>query len=106
MILLVTVALNVDDIVSRRSGVEVRSLPKGALLVDMKTGECFRLNHIGAEVWEMLGPGTTLNAVCDTLVGRYPVERSVLETDVRGLVDSLSGAGLVDTTVSKLDSRK
>ena len=72
----------------------------------MRTGECFRLNQIGAEVWEFLRPGATMNAVCDALGNRYPVERSVLEADVRNLINSLSGAGLVEAAAAPLDSQR
>lgn len=83
----------------RRSGVESRPLDGGAVLVDLTTGNCFELNRIGAEIWELLSQKTTEEAICSALAGRYPVERTELASDVRGLLEALKRHGLVDQTM-------
>jgi Coenzyme PQQ synthesis protein D (PqqD) len=48
------------------------------------------------EIWKLLGSGSTVGGICEALGGRYPVDREVLAADVRGLVEALAGAGLVE----------
>lgn len=62
----------------------------------MNSGVCFELNRIASEVWSLLAPGTTEEAICAALAGRYEVERGVLEEDIRRLLESLVAAGLVE----------
>jgi hypothetical protein len=40
--------------------------------------------------------GVDGGGICEALGGRYPVDREVLAADVRGLVEALAGAGLVE----------
>jgi hypothetical protein len=84
-----------------RPGVEARVVDGGAVLVDMGSGKVFELNRVGAEIWKLLAPGATIQEICEALGGRYPVERGVLEADVRGLLESLAGAGLVDIAANR-----
>jgi Coenzyme PQQ synthesis protein D (PqqD) len=88
-----------------RRGVEARVIDDGAVLVDMGSGAVFELNRIGAEIWKLLGKGATVRRICEALAGRYPVEHRILEADVRGLVDSLVGARLVDISENEDSSR-
>jgi hypothetical protein len=76
--------------------VAAREIDDGAVLVNMASGACFELNRIGFEIWKALGPGATVDGICDALGGRYSVEREVLAADVRRLVDALVAAGLID----------
>lgn len=82
-------------ILSRRQGVDSRALSDGAVLVDMTTGNCFELNRIGAEIWELLAPGASEETICAALAERYPVERAVLVEDLRRLLEELQRHGLV-----------
>jgi len=79
----------------RRTDVESRTVDSGAVLVDMRSGAAFELNRIGAEIWELLRPGTTQTAICDALAARYKVDRVLLEFDVTTLIRSLADAGLI-----------
>jgi hypothetical protein len=88
--------LSVDARVVPRGEVAAREINDGAVLVNMGSGACFELNRVGFEIWKALGPGTTMGAICEALGGRYPVDREVLAADVRGLVEALVGAGLVE----------
>ena len=70
------------------------------MLVDMTTGNCFELNQIGAEIWDLLSPGITEEAICTALAGRYSVERALLAGDVRTLLEELERHGLVEKNVA------
>lgn len=86
-----------QTIFATRSSVESRVIDTGAVLVDMRSGAAFELNRIGAEIWELLRAGATEAAICDTLAAKYKVDRSVLESDVKQLVNSMLCAGLIQT---------
>ena len=89
--------LPVDARLVPRPDVAAREINDGAVLVNMGSGACFELNRIGFEIWKLLGPGTTVGGICKALGGRYSsVEREVLATDVRSLVEALATAGLVE----------
>jgi hypothetical protein len=81
--------LRENDIVARRKDVETREVPQGAILVDMETGRCFRLNRVGAEVWSILEAPVAAAEICERIAVRYqkPVEQINLE--VRALIDHL-----------------
>lgn len=83
-------------ILSRRQGVDSRALDDGAVLVDMTTGNCFELNRIGTEIWDLLAPGASEETICAALGGRYRVERTVLAQDVRRLLEELERHELVE----------
>jgi hypothetical protein len=88
--------LSIDARLVPRPDVAAREINDGAVLVNMGSGACFELNRIGFEIWKLLGAGTTVNVICDSLVGRYSVGREVLAVDVRSLAEALVGAGLVE----------
>jgi hypothetical protein len=76
--------------------VEARPLPQGALLVDMNTGRCFRLNRVGAEVWSMMEAPTPLGRICEQVASRYGLAPESIEHEVRGLVEHLLKEQLVE----------
>jgi hypothetical protein len=86
---------NLDDSVNRRPDVMARDTSDGAVLVDMMNGRCWELNRVGAAFWSMLAAPTTLRQVCESLSGRYDVEKAILQRDVVALADDLIRAGLI-----------
>jgi hypothetical protein len=78
-----------------RPDVEVRPLQDGAVLVNLRSGAVFETNRVGAEVWTLVSQGADAADICDTLSRRYSVDRSRLEADVTGLIESMSNAGLI-----------
>jgi hypothetical protein len=83
------------DRLKQRSGIEMRALPKGALLVDMNTGRCFRLNHVGAEVWSLLAERQDFGDVCRTVANRYRRPIEAVTNEVRRLVEQLTRENLL-----------
>jgi hypothetical protein len=79
----------------QRSGVEARPFPKGALLVDMGTGRCFRLNKVGAEIWTMLALPRSLDDICKDVAERYQQPIDTVHNEIRELVDALAREQLV-----------
>lgn len=83
---------------SRVRDVQTRVLEDGAVLVNLATGACFELNRVGAQVWELLLPGSTESAICEALAERYSVTREVLAADVRRLLIELLQNRLLESS--------
>ena len=68
-----------ENPLKQRNGIETRPLPQGAVLVDMNTGHCFRLNRVGAEIWTILESPLAVGEVSDQIATRYekPVAKSI-----------------------------
>jgi Coenzyme PQQ synthesis protein D (PqqD) len=79
-----------------RAGVEMRSFPGGVLLVDMATGQCFRLNKTGGDIWLLLRGNIPLSAICEQLAKKYEMQPEAVAKDVERLVDDLGQANLVE----------
>jgi len=88
--------LSPEDTIRRRAEVVARDTPEGAVLVDMRDGNCFELNRVGAAVWSLLELGTTLRAIGEALRARYEVAPDVIERDVLAVAADLLKAGLVE----------
>jgi hypothetical protein len=85
-----------QDSLRQRNGVEARPLPRGALLVDMNTGQCFRLNRVGAEIWTMLTSPTTASEVSARIATRYGKPVAQIDLEVRALLELLVREQLVE----------
>ena len=85
-----------DERLMQRSGIETRPLTPGALLVDMNTGRCYRLNRVGAEIWSLLRTPLALPEICAEIAGKYAREAEQLESDVRALVAHLVTERLIE----------
>lgn len=84
-----------DHRLSPASHVEFRATGDGGVVVDMNTGTCFGLNRVAADVWVLLTAGESLGAIIDSLVQRYQVDVSVLESDTFRLCAELAKANLL-----------
>ena len=85
-----------DHKLRRRSGVETRPLPQGALLVDMSTGRCYRLNRVGAEIWSMLDVPSALPEICEGIATRYQRPPDLIQPEIRELVEHLMKEQLIE----------
>jgi hypothetical protein len=86
-----------DQKLRRRSGVETRKLAQGAaVLVDMKTGRCYRLNRVGAEIWSMLESPSAEGDICESVAARYGRSVDAIEHEVHDLVQHLTNEQLIE----------
>jgi hypothetical protein len=65
------------------------------VLLDLDSEQYFGLDAVGTRVWQLIGAGVTADAVVDTLLGEYEVERATLAADVDELLARLADAGLI-----------
>jgi hypothetical protein len=68
------------------------------VLLDLQSEQYFGLDAVGTRVWQLLGEGVGADAVVDTLLDEYDVQRETLATDVSDLLDQLAEAGLIRLT--------
>jgi hypothetical protein len=90
----------------QRGGVELRLMAANeGLLVDLRTGECFRTNSVGAEVWQLLAEPRTLEELRDTIAARHdrPVNQVAVDLDL--MIDQLTRAGLLGDVTDTADFR-
>jgi len=80
----------------RMSGdVVSRDVPDGAMLVDVQTGSAFKLNQVGAEVWQQLDGERAVADIIAGLEQRYRIGIEQLTRDVGALLEDLQKQGLV-----------
>jgi hypothetical protein len=75
--------------------VQHRSVPEGAVLVNLETGRCFQLNRLGAQIWESLEGGGSLDEVLESICSRFRMPREAIAGDVQCFLERLREEGLV-----------
>jgi hypothetical protein len=65
------------------------------VLLDLASENYFGLDEIGARIWGLLESGSSVGETLDALMEEYEVEREMLESDVRELLEKLVEAGLI-----------
>ncbi len=83
----------------------VRRVDGERLLVEVRSGACYRLDGAGARLWDLIEIGTTPERAVDQLVEDFVVTRARLEADVTSLLTTLERAGLIRAAVTRGDSR-
>ncbi len=83
-------------VVRPQTQVMCRPHDKGALLVDRRSGACFELNRLGAQIWNLLDGERTLFGVSARLLPTVDIPELRLAQDLLALVNALVVANLVD----------
>lgn len=66
------------------------------VILDLKMGDYYQLNPIGTEIWLMILRGISSQVIVETLMDRYETSFSILEKDLRELIDDLKAHGLLE----------
>jgi hypothetical protein len=77
------------------SDVVARQLGESAVLIRLTTNRIYELNPTGARIWELVGTGTTVDAVLDTLSTEFDAPAETVKSEVDDLVRSLMDEGLL-----------
>lgn len=72
-----------------------REIADGAIVVNLSSGACFRLNRMGAELWRHFAMGETIRAAAASVRTGYDVAVHALEADAIDLCKDLLTNGLV-----------
>ena len=91
-------AIAPDNSFLAKQDVVSRPLEKGALLVDLSSGDCWELNQVGAAIWDSLIAGKTVTETVDGLSAVHKISRAIIEADAIKLCESLVTAGLLVLT--------
>lgn len=67
-----------------------------AFLLNMRTNKYFRLEEVGARLWELLSAGESLRTAHQILLKEYKVDSMALESDLLELMENMLKNGLVE----------
>ena len=65
-------------------------------ILDLKSGQYYGLNSVGARIWNLIQEPKTVAEVLKIIVDEYDVEASSCERDLVTLIEQLQGKGLVE----------
>jgi len=67
-----------------------------AAILNLKNGIYYRLNPIGARVWDLIQSPRSFVEIRDILIDEYDVDPARLESDIRDLLNRLADNQLVE----------
>ncbi|MEN8164589.1 MAG: PqqD family protein [Acidobacteriota bacterium] len=79
-----------------KSDVRYRSIADEGIVLLQDEGEVLVVNGVGVRIVELIGEGTTLPQILDTLEAEYDVEPTQLKTDVNTYLAELEDAGVLE----------
>ena len=68
----------------------------GAIVLDLRQGQMFNLNFVGARILELLKNGSAEPAIVDEISREFGVSQDLAENDVREFLQSLKKCHLVE----------
>lgn len=66
-----------------------------AVLLDLESSRYFKLNRVGAHIWERLGAGATVSDLRRSVMESFDVDPDRCIRDLDNLLAALSASGLV-----------
>lgn len=73
------------------------------VILHLKSGTYFGLDPVGARIWQLMGEGKALDAICEAMLNEYDVSREELERDTMNLVEDLLARDLIALPASDRD---
>jgi hypothetical protein len=67
----------------------------GLALLDLRSGQYFALNAVGAFVWEQMAQPVGLAALCEAVTQRYDVTDERCRQDLHALLGGMEKANLI-----------
>ena len=67
-----------------------------AAILDLKSGQYYGLNSIGARIWSLIQEPHSISEVLHTLLAEYDVDALQCEQDLFALVQKLAASGLIE----------
>lgn len=72
-----------------------RLLDGEVVIVSPKSGEIRVLNHVGAEIWQLLANHVEIEEINMFLVNQYELSPQQAEADISAFLDDLMSRGLI-----------
>lgn len=91
-------SVTLDRVFTRSPDVLFQEVGGEAVLLDLASETYFGLNPVGTRIWQLIGEGSALQAIRDTLVAEYDAPPEQIESDLLMLAAQLCDAGLVKAT--------
>ena len=77
----------------------------GAVALDLRAGQMFRMNLVGSRIVELLGAGRTEVEIANTVAAEFSVDRTVAASDIREFLAQLEGHHLLQDETETRPSR-
>ena len=87
--------LSVTNSVTISPEVLMQELQGEAVLLDLKTGVYFGLDHVGTRIWQLMGLHPVLSDVVSHVVREFDVDEQRCSEDVLTLAGKLVEQGLI-----------
>jgi len=68
----------------------------GAIVLDIRQGEMFTLNHVGSRILELVIAGTADQVIVDTISQEFGVRRELAASDVQEFLKALEAYQLLE----------
>ncbi len=72
-----------------------------SVILNLKSGEYYGLNSVGARIWELIQEPKAVNEVQNLILAEYEVELEQCQNDLVALLQELAEAKLIDITDEK-----
>lgn len=86
---------NFDSRLSLAPDLRVSTHSDGAVILDIREGQVFSTNKVGARILAFIGESTTLKEIADRITTEFGAPQERVQTDLSDFVDSLIRRGLV-----------
>jgi hypothetical protein len=71
-----------------------RAIDDEAIALDLDAGQYYGLNAVATRVWQLLAGGSSVSAICVTLLEEFDVPPEALRADVDAFIGELVAKGL------------
>ena len=68
------------------------------IILRVESGVCFRLDLVGARVWDLMEAPVKVGEILESLLKEYDVPAAECEKDLLRLLEELKGEGLIDVS--------
>jgi hypothetical protein len=85
------------DKISVSPGAIARRVGDELVILNVRSGTYFGLDHVGARIWQLLEEQKGPEEIRDAMLNDYDVSRETFERDFEALIKDLLAQGLVST---------
>lgn len=76
--------------------VRAQVLQDETVILDLRNGVYFGLNHVGSHIWSLINTGNTLAEIVDFLAKEYSIPQREVEKDALALARELAERQLIE----------
>jgi hypothetical protein len=95
-----SIVISIDAQVALADSVVARAADDGLVLVNLKTGDFWELNRVGARIWQQLAQHGSVRRTLERIAEEHEVEPKILRADLIALLEDLRRQRLIEVTVT------